>query len=76
MENKTGLSHIMLLEFKEQCGPYTKEMVALYNSERMTEAEAFRFISAGEYNDNVLVMPKRQWCALFKNSVEQSAVAF
>ena len=62
----TNLSHIMRIEFEEECGPYTFERVALFNKNNITEEDAWRAIRAGEYNPNVLVMTKSQWESVFQ----------
>lgn len=64
------LSHIMMLEYVEELGPYQSPKVALFNSNKLTADEAFRFVQAGKYNDNIVVLEKRQWISLFKNGVE------
>lgn len=64
------LSHIMLIEFEEQIGPYRTEQILLYNENRISEAEALRLARAGEYNENVLIISKRQWIALFRDGKE------
>ena len=69
-----GLDHIMLIEFEEQCGPFCTKKVLLYNANRITEAEALRLARADEYNENILIIPKRQWSALFE-AEKSNAVA-
>ena len=61
------LSHIGLIEYDEHLGPYQMPKVALFNNTKLTADEAFEFIRAGEYNDNIVILEKRQWVALFKN---------
>ena len=64
------LSHIGMLEYEEHLGPYRMPKVALFNQNKLTADEAFRFVQAGEYNDNIVVLEKSQWIALFKNGME------
>lgn len=64
------LSHISMIEYEEHLGPYLTPKVALFNNTKLTADEAFRFVEAGEYNDNIVVLYKSQWLALFKNGVE------
>lgn len=65
-----NLSHIGMIEFEERLGPYVRPKVALFNNTKLTADEAFAKIQAGEYNDNIIVLEKRQWIALFKNGKE------
>ena len=65
-----GLNHIMLIEYEEQCGPFREEKVLLYNANRITEAEALRIARSDEYNENVLIIPKKQWISLFRDGRE------
>lgn len=62
-----NLSHIGMIEYEENLGPYLMPKVALFNNTKLTPAEAFKFIRAGEYNDNIVILEKSQWIALFKN---------
>ena len=62
-----NLSHIMLLEVTEDYGPLQIPKVILFNENKLTEDEALRIVKAGEYNDNVLCIPKSQWLSLFKD---------
>lgn len=64
------LSHIMLLEVVETVGPYSSEKVILFNQNKVTEKEALHAVKADEYNENVLVMTKRQWISLFRDGRE------
>lgn len=61
------LSHIMLFEVTHQIGPYEMEKVVLFNINKITQEEALRCVKAGEYNDNVLCIPKTQWISLFRD---------
>lgn len=61
------LSHIMRIDFVHQIGPYEQEEVGLFNIEHITEADAKEHIDAGRYCDDLLVIPKTQWEALFQN---------
>lgn len=65
-----GLDHIMLIEFEEQCGPFREEKVLLYNENRISEAEALRVARTDEYNENVLIISKKQWISLFRDGKE------
>lgn len=67
-----SLEHVMLIEFSREVGPYSTDAVALFNANRISEGEAMRCIEAGEYNDNVLCMPKSQWVSIFKDGKEES----
>ena len=64
------LSHIKMFECVEELGPYQMPKVVLFNNNKLTADEAFRCVQAGEYNDNIVVLEKRQWIALFKNGEE------
>ena len=64
------LSHVMMLEVEHHIGPYRMEEVVLFNSNRISEEEAYQLVQAGEYNDNVLCIPKKQWISLFNNGEE------
>ena len=55
-----------MIEIDYQIGPHLMEKVVLFNKNRITLEEAIRVVKAGEYNDNVLVMPKKQFVSLFK----------
>ena len=61
---------VIAIEFTESWGPIEQEMVALYNDNRISEEEALKVVKAGDYNDNVLVIPRRQWLSLFRNGKE------
>lgn len=65
-------SHITMFECVEELGPYQMPKVVLFNKNKLTADEAFRFVRAGEYNDNIVVLEKRQWVALFKNGKDTS----
>lgn len=67
------LSHIEMLECVEECGPYKRPRVVLFNKNNLTADEAFHFVRSGEYNDNVLILDKSQWISLFKNGVEKES---
>ena len=64
------LEHIEVLEIEYQIGPHNMEKVALVNKNQITLEEAIRVVKAGEYNDNVLVMPKKQFVSLFRDGKE------
>lgn len=59
-----------MLEYEETIGPYLMPKVALFNGSKLTADEAFRIISAGDYNDHIVILEKRQWISLFKNGNE------
>ena len=61
---------VMSIEFVESCGHIEQEMVALYNDNQISEKDALRVIKSGDYNDNVLVIPRRQWISLFRDGKE------
>lgn len=60
-----NLSHIVVLETEKRLGAHHSEEVVLYNQNRITMEETIRLVRAGEYNDNILVIPKSQWISLF-----------
>ena len=64
------LPHISMIEYEEHLGPYVTPKVALFNNTKLTSDEAFSKVRAGEYNDNILVLYKSQWIALFNNGKE------
>lgn len=64
------LSHISMIEYEEHLGPYAEPKIALFNNTKLTPDEAFSKVRAGEYDDNILVLYKSQWMALFKNEME------
>ena len=64
------LSHVMMFEFEEVCGPHRTPKVVLFNQNKISQDEALRFVDAGEYNENVVVLEKRQWIALFRDGKE------
>lgn len=61
-----------MIEIDYQIGPHLMEKVVLFNKNRITLEEAIRVVKAGEYNDNVLVMPKKQFVSLFRDGKEMS----
>lgn len=63
-------SHIKMFEVEHQTGPYITEEVVLFNIIRISQEEAADYVEAGRYNDNVLVLPKKQWISLFRNGKE------
>ncbi len=65
-----SLSHIMLIEVVRELGPYRTDQVVLFNINRISEEEALRHVEAGSYNENVLVIPKKQWISLFRDGRE------
>ena len=67
---KLNLSHVKMSEAKEFVGPYETDMVILFNINRISHAEAIRCAQAGEYNKNVLCIPKQQYVALFQDGKE------
>lgn len=64
------LSHVVLLEVDEDYRSFRMSKVVLFNENQVTQEEAIRVVRAGEYNDNVLIIPKRQWTSLFLNAEE------
>lgn len=59
------LSHIRMFETEEDLGFCRTRKVILYNQNKITEDEAFRHVQAEEYNDNIVVLNRRQFDALF-----------
>lgn len=66
-----NLSHIKMSEVKWCIGPYEMDKVILFNKNRISHADAVRFVQAGEYNENVLCIPKKQYVALFRDGREK-----
>lgn len=66
-ERHVDLSHVSVIEYEEGYGSLQLEMVALFNHEKITTEDAFRYVRSGEYNDYVLCIPKRQFVALLRN---------
>ena len=64
------LSHLALLDIEEDYRSFRIPKIVLFNENQVTQEEALRVVRAGEYNDNVLVVPKRQWVSLFLNTGE------
>ena len=64
------LSHIKIFEIEEDYGPLQFSKVVLFNENRITQEEAMRLVQAGEYNDNVLVIPEKQFIFLFLDGKE------
>lgn len=69
------LSHIKMLECVEELGPYRMPKVVLFNSSKLSPEEAFVKVQAGEYDDNIVVLEKRQWEALFLNRDTENSYA-
>lgn len=67
---RLNLSHVKMSEAKEFVGPYEMDMVILFNINQISHAEAIRCAQAGEYNKNVLCIPKQQYVALFRDGKE------
>lgn len=61
------LSHVMLLEIEEDYRSFQLPKVVLFNQNHVTQEETLRIVKAGEYNDNVLVIPTKQYVSLFRN---------
>lgn len=64
---RLSLSHVKMSEAKEFVGPYEMDVVILFNINRISHAEAIRLVQAGEYNKNVLCIPKQQYVSLFRD---------
>ena len=64
------LAHVKLVEYVHEQGPYSTEEVALFNINKISHRDAMWCVEAGEYNDNVLCMTKRQWVSLFRDGKE------
>lgn len=62
-----SLENIMLVEYEEEIGPYKQDKVMLYNEKYITEEEAMRCLRAGEYNENIILITKKQWASLFNS---------
>lgn len=65
------LSHIMMFEVEEVLGPYRSPKVVLYNKNKISQKDALYAVRAGEYNDNVLCLDKRQFVALFRDGKDE-----
>ena len=64
------LSHIKMFEVEEDCGSFRRPQIVLFNQNRISLEDALRHVRTGEYNKNVLVMPKQQWLSLFCDGKE------
>lgn len=74
-------SHIKVIEYEKCFGPHKMDEIALFNCHKITEEEAIRCVRTGEYNENVLCIPKSQWISLFcggkkKESVKMKPILF
>ena len=67
---QADLSHVKLIEAEHCSGPYRMDKVILFNINRISQEEAAWYAEAGEYNENVLCIPKKQWLALFRDGEE------
>lgn len=65
-----NLSHINMIEYTEELGAYKRPMVALYNKNKIHSEQVLGAIAAGEYDENIVVMTRAQWIAVFKNGKE------
>ena len=63
-------SHIKVFEIEECYGSVCIPKVVFYNENKITYEDALRYVKLAEYNDNVLVMPKKQAIALFRDGKE------
>ena len=66
------LSHIKMFECEEHLGPYLRPKVVLFNSNRISLEEAFKYVRAGEFNENVLCLDKIQFISLFRDGKDQA----
>ena len=57
----------MMLEIEEDFHSFQIPKVVLFNRNHMSEEEALNVVKSGEYHPSVLVIPKRQYEALFLN---------
>lgn len=62
-----ALPFVKLIELTHHIGPYELEEVALFNINHISEENAKDCIASGEYNQDVLIIPKAQWLALFRD---------
>lgn len=61
------LSHIGLINAKQQAGPYLVDMVYLFNSEKISEEEVKDIIATEAYSKYALRMTLDQWNKIFEN---------
>ena len=65
------LSHIKMFEGKKDYFGYCQEdLVCLFNSSLVSEEYAIRCFEREIYDNNVVVMTKKQWVNLFCNELE------
>lgn len=62
-----SLPHVQLLEATEMIGPYKMEKIILFNCNQINQETAIRYVEAGEYNPNVVVLEKAQWITMFRD---------
>lgn len=65
-----NLGHISVIEFEEIYGKLKIEKVAIFNANKISEEEALKMIHLAEYNENILVMDKKQWINIFRNGTD------
>ena len=66
------LSHIMRMDVVRELGPYKMDEVVLFNSNHISQEEAFWCARAEKYNPDVLIITKEQWIQLFRNGVAEA----
>ena len=72
-KKENPLSHVKMIEVVHQIGSYEMDEVALLNWDHVSEDRARYCIESGEYCDDVLVIPKRQYLALFRNEPKEES---
>lgn len=70
----TDLSHVMMIEYTHQIGPYEEQEVALFNINHLSEEEARELILLEEYHKDLIRMSKRQFLSIFRNEDVCSAM--
>lgn len=62
------LSHVMMVECVQEFGPGVSiPMVVLYNRNMLSQKAALDSVNSGEFNRNVLCIPRSQYFALFED---------
>ena len=70
IDKRKGLEQVKMFEVTEVLGPYETPKVVLFNKNRISYDEALWCVRAGEYNDNVVCLEKRQFYAIFRDGKE------
>lgn len=59
--------HIMAVEYNRHIGPYTEQMVAVFDDRKASEKEVRDYVCSGEsYHPHIVIMYKDQFESLFK----------